>query len=75
MNSRPTEGSLAVNNWNVLHEVVSILELKKAGRITSTTIRKEMATVLQLLDMTEAELSWVTDHLGHTGDVMFYFLE
>ena len=28
-----------------------------------------MATVLQLLDMTDAKLSWVTDHLGHTGDV------
>ena len=28
-----------------------------------------MATVLQLLDMNEAELSWATDHLGHTADV------
>ena len=28
-----------------------------------------MATVLQLLDMNKAELSWVTDHLGHSADV------
>ena len=28
-----------------------------------------MATVLQLLDMNNAELQWVTEDLGHTGDV------
>ena len=28
-----------------------------------------MATVLQLLDMNNAELEWVTEHLGHTADV------
>ena len=28
-----------------------------------------MATVLQLLDMNNAELEWVTEHLGHTPDV------
>jgi len=28
-----------------------------------------MATVLQLLDMTNAELEWVTEYLGHTADV------
>ena len=28
-----------------------------------------MATILQLLDMTNAELEWVTEHLGHTGGV------
>ena len=28
-----------------------------------------MATVLQLLDMNNAELEWITEHLGHTQDV------
>ena len=44
-------------------------KLQKPELMTSTKIRKHMATVLQLLDMTEAELNWVTDHLGHTPDV------
>ena len=28
-----------------------------------------MAKVLQLLNMTNAELDWMTEHLGHTQDV------
>ena len=28
-----------------------------------------MAAVLQLLDMNNAELDWVTEHLDHTQDV------
>ena len=28
-----------------------------------------MATVFQVLNMNEAELTWVTNHLGHTADV------
>ena len=28
-----------------------------------------MERVLQLLDMNNAELDWVTEHIGHTQDV------
>ena len=32
-------------------------------------IRDSFATVLQLLDMNDAELTWMTNHMGHTKDV------
>ena len=51
---------------DVVNEVSRKANLEKLELITSTRIRKHMATVLQLLDMTEAELNWVTDHLRHT---------
>ena len=67
---RPTRGSLnALRGWDAVHEIASKASLKRPDLVTSTKIRKQMATVLQLLDMNEAELSWVTDHLGHSADV------
>ena len=44
-------------------------KLEKPNLITSTKIRKHMATVLQLLDMNNAKLEWVTEHPGHSPDV------
>ena len=52
-----------------MHEIAHKAVLKKPELITSSKIRKHMATVLQLLDMNAAELEWVTEHLGHTTDV------
>ena len=59
----------AMRGWDALHRVSMKAGLEKPELITSTKIRKYMATVFQLLDMTDAELSWVTDHLSHTADV------
>ena len=58
-----------IRGWEVVHDIGSKASLKKSNLITSTKIRKHMATVLQLLDMNNAELDWVTEHLGHTQDV------
>ncbi|XP_069109552.1 uncharacterized protein [Argopecten irradians] len=37
--------------------------------LTSTNLRKYMATMTQVLDLKENELNWVLNHLGHTLDV------
>ena len=58
-----------IQRWEVVHEVCLKANLEKPHLVTSTKIRKHMATVLQLLDMNNAELEWVTEHLGHTQDV------
>ena len=58
-----------VRGWEVVHEIAGKAQLRKPELITSTKIRKHMATILQLLDMNNAELQWVTEHLRHTGDV------
>ena len=45
------------------------MSLRKPNLLTPTRTRKFLATVLQLLDLSEAELTWITNHLGHTEDV------
>ena len=37
--------------------------------ITPSRTRKLLATMLQLLDMNNAELTWLTNHFEHTKDV------
>ena len=58
-----------IRGSEVVHDIALKAKLEKPNLITSTRIRKHMATVLQLLDMNNAELEWVTEHLGHTLDV------
>ena len=55
--------------WEVDHNIVLEAKLEKPNLITSTKRHKHMATVLQLLDMNNAELEWVTEHIVHTPDV------
>ena len=43
--------------------------LKKPIPITSTRTRKWLATMMQLLDITDVELTWLTDHMGHSKNV------
>jgi len=43
--------------------------LKSPQLLTPTRTRKYLATLLQLLDMNEAELTWMTNHMGHSKDV------
>ena len=39
--------------------------LEKPHLITSTRLRKYVATVSQIIDMTGSELDWLARHLGH----------
>lgn len=67
---RPSRGSMdPIRGWDAVHEVALKANLKKPELITLTKIRKHMATLLQLLDMTKEELNSVSDHLGHSVDV------
>ncbi|XP_052251835.1 uncharacterized protein LOC127858672 [Dreissena polymorpha] len=52
-----------------VREVCVMAELQHASLVTATQMRKYLATTLQLLDMKETELRWITDHMGHTVDV------
>ena len=46
-----------------------MVELKTSSVITSTSLRKYVATVSQLVDMDENEMGWLAKHLGHDLDV------
>ena len=58
-----------LDDWQTVKTVASRASLYKPELMISTRIRKELATTLQLLDMTDAELTWVSNHLGHSVNV------
>ena len=58
-----------IDGWQAVKSVVMRANLNKPELITSMRIRKELAITLQLLDMNGAELTWVTNHLGHSVSV------
>lgn len=67
--ARQQESTNHISGWEAVRSVASKASLSKPQLITSTRIRKELATTLQLLDMKESELTWVTNHLGHSVNV------
>lgn len=67
-----TCGISKLRGWDTLQAITKkITNLQKPTLITPTRTRKLLATMLQLLDMTDAELTWVTNHFGHTKNVHF----
>lgn len=51
--------------YEVLKQVCSQVGLERPDLITSTKMRKYIATVTQVLDLTENESDWLARHLGH----------
>ena len=65
-------GDRFLPGWDTLQDLTKkISNLEKPKLITPTRTRKFLATMLQLLDMTDAELTWLTNHFGHTKNVHF----
>lgn len=65
-------GELFMRGWDTLQAVAKQIDgLNHPELITPTRTRKFLATSLQLLDMNEAELTWLTNHMGHTLNVHF----
>ena len=58
-----------LRGWDTLQSITKKINLQKPKLVTPTRTRKHLSTVLQLLDMTDSELTWVTNHFGHTQNV------
>ena len=50
---------------DVIRQACKKVDLQNPDVITSTNLRKYVATVSQLVDMDENELGWLATHLGH----------
>ena len=62
----PSEDSLNhIRHWDCLRKQCTGLKLKQPDLITSTHLRKYVATVSQVLDLQEKELDWLVRHMGH----------
>ena len=57
--------------WDTLQAISKQIVLKKPKLITPTRTRKWLATMMQLLEMTDAELTWLTNHMRHSKNVHF----
>ena len=67
-----TGGDKAYGGWDTLQSITKrIPELEMPRLITPTRARKFLATMLQLMDLNDGEMNWVTSHMGHTKDVHF----
>ena len=65
-----TSGDSSIRGLNTLQCITKgISGLLESKLITPTRTRKFLATLLQLLDMNDAELNWMTSHIGHSKDV------
>lgn len=53
--------------WECLRKIATddALSLTRPDAVTSTKLRKYVATVSQILDLQESELDWLARHLGH----------
>lgn len=57
--------------WECLRKIATddALSLTRPDAVTSTKLRKYVATVSQILDLQESELDWLARHLGHDSRV------
>ena len=68
-------GELYIKGWHALQSVAKKMgdRLKSPKLLTPTRTRKFLATILQLMQLNDAELGWMTAHMGHTKDVHLGF--
>ena len=58
-----------LKGWDTLQGITKGLGMEKPKLITPTRTRKSVSTMMQLLDLSDGELTWITNHMGHTKDV------
>ena len=62
----PTRGSKKyLRGPDCLSRIVNNLELENSAAIKITKLRKYVATVSQVIDLSESELEWLARHMGH----------
>ena len=55
-----------LKSWDVLRRFCQEFQ---TNRITSTGLRKYLATTAQVMDLSDQEVGWLSKHLGHTVQV------
>ena len=63
------EGKNYMIGWDTLQTIAKQIDLKKPKLVTPTRTTKWLATIIQLLDLSNGGLTWLTNHMGHTKDV------
>ena len=60
---------MALNGWYQLNKMCKLACCKNVRNITSTNMRKYLATIAQVMDLKENEMDQVAAHLGHDVNV------
>lgn len=68
--ARPYYGSLSnIRGSDCLREIAQKIQLQKPELVTSTKLRKYVATVSQIFNLDERQVDWLARHLGHDLNV------
>ncbi|XP_071491977.1 uncharacterized protein [Diadema antillarum] len=54
-----------INAWQTLHDFSLKAGCQSPSDISTTRLRKYTSTLLQILDLSDGELEWLSNHLGH----------
>ena len=54
-----------VKGWDAIKYACGLVDLEDPKLITGTKLRKYLATVTQILNLSDNQLEWVANHLGH----------
>ena len=66
MFARANNKSLSyVRGWESIKHAISEVSLERPELITSTKLRKYIATVSQVGSLTDNDMDWLARHLGH----------
>ncbi|XP_038063141.1 uncharacterized protein LOC119733845 [Patiria miniata] len=65
----PNAGDSVLRAYDSLKKVCQECDLQIPGRNTSVNLRKYMATLAQVMDLTPNQMDWVCKHLGHSKTV------
>ena len=57
----------------VIQKIVKLADVQNPDCMTTTKMRKYVATMMQLMDLTQTEIDWVSNHLGHSLNIHKFF--
>ncbi|KAK3578904.1 hypothetical protein CHS0354_035524 [Potamilus streckersoni] len=60
-----TQGERHISTWQVMQSTSKASGCKQPELITSSRLRKYIATVTQVIDLSDHELQWLSSHLAH----------
>jgi hypothetical protein len=63
--AQPSPSKTYIRGWECLAKYAKRSGLEKPELVTSTRLRKYIATVSQVLDLNENEMGWLARHMGH----------
>ena len=63
------DGAIITRTYDSLNTLADEARLQCPQLMKATALRKYVATTSQVLDLSEREMEWLAEHLGHSVDI------